>query len=276
LVMQEVAKGTIALDQPVSRYLPNFKSANANKMTVLQLLRHQSGLPNPDDVATEKDAMSPYYLTGYTGDRHALSGYCAGPVKGPVGGNWSYNNCDYLVVGALLEAVTHTPWKSLVTSRIAKPLGLQTLVAFPTAVQTMPGTIKGAAEPAIDFASFDSAGGLAGTPADLLRIDRALMEARLLRPAQLKILWEGQPDLGFMAVGQWAFEAKLKDCAAPVQLIERRGSIGGVQVRNFIIPGRKTAVVMLSDRSESDFDFGEIWQGSGFSHDVLNAIVCSP
>jgi D-alanyl-D-alanine carboxypeptidase len=47
LIMEEVARGTIDLTAPVSRYLPKFGSANADSVSVEQLLRHQSGLPNP-------------------------------------------------------------------------------------------------------------------------------------------------------------------------------------------------------------------------------------
>jgi D-alanyl-D-alanine carboxypeptidase len=255
LVMQEVAKGSIDLDKPVSTYLPNFKSPNAAKITVRQLLRHQSGLPNPDDTAATPDALAAYYAPDYKGSRDPLSGYCAGPVKGEPGGNWAYNNCDYIVAGALLKAVTGKPWQTLVQERVAKPLKLKTLAAFPSKVVTMPGRIDGKPEPAIQFESFGAAAGLYGSARDLWRFDRALMTGKLLPEKQRAEMWDGQPQLGFIALGQWAFEAPLKGCAKPVRIVERRGAVGGVQVRNF--------------------DFGEVWQGSGFSHDLLAAAACA-
>jgi CubicO group peptidase (beta-lactamase class C family) len=274
LVLQEVAKGTVALDQPVARYLPQFSSANAGKITVRQLLRHQSGLPNPDDTANGAPGMAPFYLPGYKGNRDPRTGYCAGPVKGEPGGNWAYNNCDYIVAGALLEAVTGKHWAKLVEERIAKPLGLRSLRAFPAGGQTHTGLAGGKPEPKIDFAAFGAAGGLQGTLDELLVFDRALLAGTLLPPAQLAEMWNGQPDLGYIALGQWVFEARLKDCAQPVRLVERRGSIGGVQVRNFIAPDRGVAIVVFADQAEGDFEFGEIWQGSGFSHDLLNTALC--
>ncbi len=275
LVMQEVAAGRISLEAPLNRYLSGFKSPNAASITVRQLLRHQSGLPNPNDTAAVDDFPS-YYLPDYTGSRSPLDGYCAGPVNGEPGGDWTYNNCDYIVAGALLEAVTGKSWRSLVRDRISKPLGLKTLGAFPTRRKTAIGTSKQAIEPRIDLASYDASAALFGSPADLLAFDRALMAGKLLPQAQLAELWDGQPRLGYMALGQWVFDAKLKDCATPVRLVERRGAIGGVQVRNFMIPERQTAIVAFSDKAEGDFEFGEIWQGSGFSHDLLNAALCEP
>jgi CubicO group peptidase (beta-lactamase class C family) len=274
IVLQEVGKGTIDLDQPIAKYLPKFASANAAKITVRQLLRHQSGLPNPDDTAADANSMAAYYLPGYQGSRDPLTGYCAGPVKGEPGGNWAYNNCDYIVAGALLEAVTGKSWQTLVQERIAKPLKLKSLQAFPAKGITLGGFIAGKPEPEIDFASFGAAGGLYGSADDLLAFDRALMSGALLGQKELGQLWDGRPELGFIALGQWVFDAPLKDCASSIKLVERRGAIGGVQVRNFMAPEQKIAIAIFADQSEADFSFGEIWQGSGFSHDVLNAAIC--
>ena len=274
LVLQEVGNGKLALDAPIARYLPKFASANAGKITVRQLLRHQSGLPNPDDTANGSTGLAPYYAPGYKGNRDPLSGYCAGPVKGEPGGNWAYNNCDYIVAGALLEAVTGQRWGKLVEDRIAKPLRSKTLRAFPGGGQTRTGLIGDKPEPKIDFAAFGAAGGLQGTLGDLLLFDRALLSGALLQPAQLDALWDGQAELGYIALGQWVFDAPLKDCAQPVKLVERRGAIGGVQVRNFIAPDKGVAIAIFTDKAEGDFEFGEIWQGSGFSHDLLNFALC--
>jgi D-alanyl-D-alanine carboxypeptidase len=274
LVLQEVERGRINLDQPLSKYLPKFASANAAKITVRQLLRHQSGLPNPDDTASDAQSIAAYYLPGYTGNRNALTGYCAGPVKGEPGGNWTYNNCDYIVAGALLEAVTGKSWQTLVQERIAKPLKLTSVQTAPVKGITRGGLVGGKPESAIDIASFGASGGLYGSAEDLLKFDHGLMSGDLLGSQYLDMLWDGRPELGFIALGQWVFDAPLKDCAKTVKLVERRGAIGGVQVRNFIAPEPQVAIAIFADQSEANFSFGEIWQGAGFSHDVLNAILC--
>jgi D-alanyl-D-alanine carboxypeptidase len=273
IVMQEVAAGRIDLDKPISTYLPRFKSPSADKITVRQLLRHQSGLPNPDDAAPTSETAAAFYRPEYKGNRDPLTGYCAGKPKGAPDGNWAYNNCDYMVAGALLEAVTKTPWRKLINRRIAKPLGSITLGTYPTRRWTRPGKIKGQPEPAIDLASFGASAGLYGTTNDMIAFDRALISGKLLPKIQLDIMWDGKPELGFIALGQWVFDADLKGCAKPIRIIERRGAIGGVQVRNFIMPDRNAALVAFT--FNGDFDFGEIWQGSGFAHDLLNAALCA-
>ena len=272
LVLQEVAKGTIALDQPLASYLPNFRGATSAKITIRQLLRHQSGLPNPDDTVPDKSSVPGYYSPATDQDRSAASGWCAGAPKSEPGGNWAYNNCDFIVVGAVLEAVTGQTWQELVASRIAKPLGLKSLAAFPKPQITVQGFSNHAREPAYRLEHFDASGALYGTPYDLWKFDRALMTGKLLPKQQLDELWDGKPELGFIALGQWVFEASLKSCAKPVRIVERRGAIGGVQVRNFILPDADMVVIAFTNRAE--FEFGEIWQGSGFAHDLLDTAVC--
>lgn len=285
LVMQEAARGRINLDKPVARYLPAFASPNAKRITVRQLLRHQTGLPNPDDTPPNAEGVPAFYTEGSTGSRDPLTGYCAGPVKGKPGKEWAYNNCDYMVAGALLEAVTGKSWQDLVRQRLDRPfpeldetfqrsvlIGMSNITATPPASDVWPGTVGGTPEPAFDLASYGAAGGLSGPVSDLLCFDIYLAAGNLLPTQALAELWDGQPELGYLALGQWSFEASLAGCPAPVRIIERRGAIGGVQVRNFILPETEMALAMFTDNAE--FDFGEIWQGAGFSYEMLSLAAC--
>jgi hypothetical protein len=70
----------------------------------------------------------------------------------------------------------------------------------------------------------------------------------------------------------WSFPAKLAGCAQPVQLVERRGHIGGIQVRNILIPVRGMAVIAFANSPGTEF--GEVWQAKGLTHDLLSAALC--
>ena len=270
LVMREVEAGRIDLDLPVATYLPAVASANAGTATVRNLLQHRAGLPNPD--AADEPGVPAFYRSDFAGSRDPVTGFCAGPVTGAPGGDWAYNNCDYMVLGAVLEAVTGLPWDKLFMRDIAGPLGFEFAGAYPGEQFTRWGVINGAREPEIDLSAYGAAGGLYGEPDDIIAIDNALMRGELLGSAALAEMWRGDPALGYMALGQWVFEVPLKGCDAPVKIVERRGDIGAVQVRNFILPGKRLAVVAFSQ--EKPFDFGEVWQGSGFAHDLLAAAAC--
>lgn len=266
LVMREVERGNIDLDMPVATYLPAFRSPNAVTATVRNLLQHRAGLPNP-----EADNGA-FYRADFDGSRDPTTGYCAGPVTGAPGGDWSYNNCDYMVLGAVLETVTGLSWDMLFTRDIAGPLGFEFAGAYPGEQFTRWGHIDSAREPEIDLSVYGSSAGLYGEPNDIILIDNALMRGDLLGPEAMTEMWKGDPAMGYMALGQWVFEVPLKGCAEPVKIVERRGDIGAVQVRNFILPDKQMAVVAFSQAKP--FDFGEVWMGSGFSYDLLSAAAC--
>lgn len=285
LVMQQVEAGTLALDQPVRDYLPDFGGPSGDTVTLRQLLQHTSGLPNPNDTRPDaRDVQAFYTQTGPAiSDMARARGYCAGPVKAAPGAGFEYNNCDYLVLGAVLEHVTGRQFGALVTERIARPLGLRSL--RPAADGAPRGgtsaigyTAGGKRYPPINVATFGAAGALTGTARDLLALDLALVEGRLLSEASRKVLWSGDPKLGYEALGVWSFPAKLRGCAAPVMLIERRGDVAGVQVRNVIAPGPgpKQGRALAVFTNDDSIDFGEVWQGKGLAFDLLSAAFCAP
>lgn len=279
LIMQQVEAGRIDLDAPLSRYLPRFASANADKATVRQLLKHQAGLPNPDDSPRDGDALPAYYGNGYTGSRDPITGYCAGKPKAAPGGNWEYNNCDFIVAGALLAAVTGTPWPQLVAERIATPLKSETLntsvlpdrLPYQFEIGEFGGRVP---ERPFDLSAFGASGGLFGTIDDLWQFDRALMTGKLIGAEALAQLWQSSPEQGFIAMGQWVYEVPIAGCDAPVRIVERRGSIGGTAVRNFILPDKDMVVIAFTNRGAFDSGFGEPWQGKGLSHDLISAAAC--
>lgn len=268
LTMQEVEKGRLALDAPLRRYLPAFRGS----ATLRQLLQHRAGLRNPETSAPDANGFPSFYSTGPGGLQWCLSGV------GAAGGAWSYNNCDYIVLGALLERTTRTPLAQLFAVRIAEPLGLTAGFIAPDATAPdakWPGGPTTAERGII--ANFGAAGALVGTAADLATFDRALLADTLLTARSRETLWRGDPKLGYMALGQWSFTAPLPGCATPVRIVERRGAIGRFSVRNVILPDLGLSVVLLTNRGEAaegPGSFGEVWQGKGITHTVLSAAAC--
>lgn len=275
LIMQEVERGRLALDAPVGRYLDPYAG---RPVTLRQLLQHQSGLPNPSDTPVDaEDVQSFYRETGtLIGDAERARGFCAGTAKRTPGGDFEYNNCDYQVLGAVLEVVTGQRYDELIKKRIARPLGLRTLrVAAdgaPGGGADVIGYTAGKPYPAINIATAGAAGALVGSAKDLAALDRALMNGRLVSAASRATLWSGNAKLGYEALGVWSFPAPIKGCVKPVDLIERRGDFGGTQVRNVIAPALGRALIVFIN--DDAVDFGEVWQGKGLPHDLLAAAFC--
>lgn len=263
LAMQEAARGRIVLDEPADRYLPAL--AGTVPPTVRQLIQHRAGLRNPEDTAKDASGQPGWYTTGPTGLDWCLV------ERRAAGGDWRYNNCDTIVLGALLAKVTGKDVPTLFADSIARPADLTDTAFAPVAAGTLAVSLT--PDERSTLARYGAAGGLIGTPADLLRFDRALMAGALLPDAARAEMWRGDPALGYMALGQWAFEVPLKGCAKPVRLIERRGGIGRFQARNIIAPDHN--LIFIAFTADGEYDFGEIWQGKGFSHDLLAAAVCA-
>ncbi|MBD0318867.1 MAG: beta-lactamase family protein, partial [Gemmatimonadetes bacterium] len=270
LVMQQVEAGRLSLDATVADLLPTFRGPNARQITVRQLLQHTSGLPNPTDTPGA-DGIPGFYRTPVlrgSVDAAAAAGYCSGTPKAEPGARFEYNNCDYLVLGAILERVTGMTYADLLERRIARPLGLRTLRVRRSGdrPERVAGYLDtGARDTALDLGTYSASGGLYGTPRDLLAFDRALLRGTLLSPASRDQLWAGDPKLGYAGLAVWSFPARLAGCARPVQLVERRGHIGGIQVRNILVPSRGIAVIAFANSPATEF--GEVWQGKGLTHD---------
>lgn len=260
IAMQDVAAGRLDLDAPITRYLPGFNGPTATRVTIGMLLGHTSGLP--DSNANDGAAFRP-------GAHRLPDDVCAGPVRDQPDASFFYDNCDYIVAGRVLETVNAKPFAQLLAERITRPLGMASVrLAGPHVA----GLEAGKPEAPINLEAYGAAGAITGTIRDLWRFDAALVGGRLLPAASRAKLWEGRPQYGYAALGQWSFQTKLRRCDGPLRIIERRGAIGGVQVRNYIVPERNIVLIAMTNRD--DIEFGELWQGAGLGFELLSAAAC--
>lgn len=255
LVFQQVDRGTMSLDSPVAAYLAGMPVPNADRITVRQLLAHRSGLAGQSDLPD-----------GQPGD---LLQYCQVSVAEP-GSTFLYNNCDTIVLGAALEAVTGLSYLDLVNVGIGAPLGLT--LSLPDEPRIEAVMADGAAEVPVWPSGYGAAGGLYGTASDLLAIDEALIAGTLISAESLGTMLTGDPASGYAALSVWSYSPNLGGCLGQTRLVERYGEIGGVQVRNFLLPDKGIVLAVYSNDHRSNF--GEVWQGRGLSIDLIRAAAC--
>ena len=113
-----VAEGKVELDASVRRYVPELKLKDeqaADKITVLNLLNHTSGLDwgVTADTGEGDDALARYVA------KLAELELIAQP-----GARASYSQAGYNLVGRLIEKVTDLTYERAVASLIFEPLGL--------------------------------------------------------------------------------------------------------------------------------------------------------
>ncbi len=218
LVMHLVAQGKIALDAPVSRYLPGLLP-DGNLITIRELLSHTSGLY---DFADDPGFLAPYLHgnLGFAWTPERLVGFAAAkPLLFTPGSRFSYSNTNYIVLGLLAERVGGEPYQTLLHDDIAAPLKLGH-TSLPASNQPLPdvhgyvgldaqGKIASAAP--IDSAALSpsfgwSAAGIRATAADLAGFYRGLLSGKLVPAAQVDAMENtdatgGQYGLGIFPTG---------------------------------------------------------------------------
>ncbi|GII72163.1 serine hydrolase [Sphaerisporangium melleum] len=117
-VMTLVDAGEIALDEPVARWLPEFRMADprARGVTVRHLLNQTSGIT--DGTVDIRAAESATTLTGYVA---ALS---TGTLAADPGTRYAYCNANYELAARLVEVTGGLPFGEYVRRRIFAPLGM--------------------------------------------------------------------------------------------------------------------------------------------------------
>jgi D-alanyl-D-alanine carboxypeptidase len=218
VTLQLVGEHRLRLDDTVQRWQPGLVP-NGDHITVRQLLNHTSGIFD----YTEDEAFLPAVLADplhvYTPQQLVDIANAHPPVFAP-GTSWSYSNTGYVVLGLILERVTHRPLQALIRHRIIDPLRLRNTYLpirdpdisgyhahgyVPPSLSDQIPPPRGGPNRYVDVTLLSpsiawAAGALVSTPDDLHRFYRALLGGRLLRPAQLaamKTMVEVQPGFGY-------------------------------------------------------------------------------
>jgi len=108
-IMTLVDEGKLALDDPVSRFLPSW---SARRTTIRQLLSHQAGLAGSAGCL------------GRAALRSCADEIGAAPEVYAPGTEFHYGNAGYTVAAAVAEVAGGVAFEELFEARIARPLGL--------------------------------------------------------------------------------------------------------------------------------------------------------
>lgn len=182
------ADGTLSLDAPVGRWLPQI--TDAGRITVRYLLEHVSGLPDhyPQTYPAGPRSMPT------TPDR-IIAEWGRHPLLFAPGSRFRYSNLGYVAAGRIAELASGEPLFALQRRRIFAPLGMtgvadldQVTAATPAIATGYVRTGLAPLEPApAEGAGWSfGAGQIVGTAADLARWDIGLLSGRLLPAARTR------------------------------------------------------------------------------------------
>ncbi|MET8866860.1 serine hydrolase domain-containing protein [Nonomuraea sp. NPDC004580] len=201
-VLQQVARGTIELDAPIGRYLPDVvPGERGQKITVRMLLNHTSHIADlvgpafPSLYENSAQSLDDHRFRRLTRLQTAKFGLDAPPTGEPGATPGVYSNTNYVLAGLLLEKVTGTKAEDYITRHVIRRAGLRH-TAFPRTPH-IPGphskayeSMLGLIDPPRDYSVYDmswvtTAGALTSTMDDLNRFYRALLRGELIGPAEL-------------------------------------------------------------------------------------------
>ena len=112
-------RGKLKLDAPVSRYLPEFRGGDKDRVTVRDLLTHRSGLPSGRDLRGAHNATEARRLI------------LATPLDAPPGMHEEYSDVGADVLGFVVEAVAGERLDRFVSRTIYQRLGLRNTLFLP-------------------------------------------------------------------------------------------------------------------------------------------------
>lgn len=182
-----VDHGKLNKNDPISKWFPDFP--NAGKITVDDLLRMRSGIPDPFDQAW----LAKYYADPLMAQTAAESIRLAAAQKEnfkPPGKETVYTNVNFILLQVIAEKASGKPIDEIIRDEIAKPLGLTG--TFWPADSSLPGGLRGygwdaAARKFEDKTILNpqapgGAGAMLSNLADLRTYVRALGTGKLLKP----------------------------------------------------------------------------------------------
>lgn len=187
-IMMLAEQGKLSISDPMTRHLPDYPSYG-DSITIEHLLTHTSGIVSytgiPGYMATEvKKDLSVAQLIDVFDDL---------PVEFAPGERYAYNNSGYILLGAIIEAVSGMPYEDFVRRNIFEPLGMERAY-YGCSPCIIPGRASGyeggdegfANQRYLSFSQPYAAGSLMMTVEDLYRWSRALFGGQVVSQASFE------------------------------------------------------------------------------------------
>jgi D-alanyl-D-alanine carboxypeptidase len=262
LVARLAQRGTLSLDDPLSKYVPTFWKAT--DITLRELLNHTSGVMDVFDAPGMAAAILASPTRTWTVEqvlaRVGKSRYAFAPGKG-----YKYSNTDYVLLGAVIEKATGQTVASLVRSEFLTPLGLTH--TFLQTEETAKGTqahgyMTPAAKPRdnsagamLPFTSEASVVGPAGayvsTPSDLALWGSALYGGQILDQATLASMVDISQTSPFKP--KWVYGLGFEEVAIGGQVAwGHRGHLDGFWSSMEYLPAYGVTIVVVANAEWSD------------------------
>jgi len=253
--MQLVQEGWLSLDQTVEQWLPGL-IPHGDRISVRHLMNHTSGMPDYLDepfaeaaLADRSRIWAPRELVASALERRPSTTI----------GRWRYANTNYVLLGLIVEQVTHNSLARELHQRIIDPLGLQHTFVAPD--DPLPGNLahgyEGRRDETMgrDMSFAWGSGNIISSVEDLGRFAAALFGGTLLRPESLAAMqtfigtrgWDS-PDLTYgLGMMQIVLPA-----AQPALARGHTGALIGYRSALWYLPGSGIVIAVALNQLTAD------------------------
>jgi CubicO group peptidase (beta-lactamase class C family) len=237
-VAQLVEQGRLSWSDPVAKYVAGLPEG----ITIAQLLTHTSGLG--DVFARWRPRAAKLDVS------ELLDRVRSEPLQFAPGTGQAYSNSGYVVLGAVLDAITGRDYYEYIREHVFRPAGMRHTGWH--ALDQLPHMAHGYVTASGRLRDTRGAGGW-GNPSggawstadDLTRFARALLGHRLLGAAMTDTIFEGRvPKPAGGSIG-YGFE---HDRRGGLRVVGHGGGAPGIEAQLRIYPSRRTVAVVLANR----------------------------
>lgn len=244
-VLQLVQSGKVALDDPITKHLPEVET-HGKTITVEQLLSHTSGLFNVTarddfDAQITKD-LKPGEVAALVNDK---------PLEFEPGSRFKYSNTNYIILGMLIEKISGKTYAEYLIENVCKPLDLKDTRYSQTEAFTPrhargyekdKATGKWAPAPPLSMTQPHAAGAIESTVDDIAKWMAALDEGKLIDPALRDRAWT--PFVPKDRPSNYGFGWGIREESGE-RWISHGGAINGYMSNMVWIPEKKVFVAVL-------------------------------
>jgi CubicO group peptidase (beta-lactamase class C family) len=264
-ILQLRDQGKLALDDPVSKYLPEFKVKNpfpaTPPVTLRHLLTQTSGLT--------REAPFPYWTTHVFPSREQLLASLGDlTLTSPPGETYKYSNLGVALLGIVAERVSGESYAGYLRRHVFEPLGMSSSSAVPSAEQIRSRAVayyrKSSAGPRRVFDYYDmdgmaAAGNIVASVEDLARFamlqfrDGPAGGAQILAGATLREMQRPQFVYPSFSGGRGLGFAVTR--ADDVTFVNHAGWIGGNRTQLLLAPAAKIGIVVACNADDAEPNF---------------------
>ena len=197
-----VEQDRLALDAPLSRYLPGFPRGDSITIDMLRL--HRAGIPNLNSIPFDEEASAPNTLDSL------VRVIAKTPLDFPPGSRRRYSNGGYAVLAAVIEKVTGQSYADALGERVLRPLDLAHTFEEADGMLVPDRAYGYTASPSLrhglvlapfqQMATKSGGGSLVSTAGDLNRLLRAMYTDRPIKAGTWRTLFP--PDSVFTYQGR--------------------------------------------------------------------------